>query len=97
MKKIALVVLLTMLVLASPALCADDDEYHFIIWCQDGSTKYWYVAVSVRYDERMSSWVLTEAARLDEDRIIRLLNVVIPKERVVSVERLSAVRVEDLT
>ncbi len=97
MKKIISVIVLTMIVFAGPALSADDEEYHFIIWCRDGSTKYWYVAVSVRYDERMTSWILSEAARMDEDRIIRLLNVVVPKERVVSVERVGAVHVEDLT
>ena len=84
------------LVLVGPALSDDDDEYRFIVWCRDDSTKYWYVAVSVRYDERMSSWVLTEAARLDGDRIIRLLTVVVPGERIVSVERVIAILAEDL-
>jgi len=96
MKKIALVMLLTILVLASPALCADDHEYHFIIWCRDGSTKYWYVAASARYDEHMSSWVLTDAARLDGDRIVRLLNVIVPPELLISAEHAVAVQPEDL-
>ncbi len=96
MKKVLLVTILAILVLVGPALSADEDEYHFIIWCRDDFTKYWYVAVNVRYDERMSSWVLTEAARLDGDRIMRLLSVVVPGERVVSVERVIAVHAEDL-
>jgi hypothetical protein len=96
MRKIVLIMVFIMIALAGPALSADDEEYHFIIWCRDGSTKYWYVAVSVRYDERMSSWVLTEAARLDGDRIMRLLSVVVPGERVISVERVIAVHAEEL-
>ena len=97
MKKIALVMLLTMLVFASPALCADDDEYHFIIWCRDADyTKYWYVAVGARYDVNMSSWVLTDAARLDGDRIVRLLKVIVHRELLISVEHVGSIRPEDL-
>jgi hypothetical protein len=96
MRKIVLIMILMMIVLVGGAHSTDEDEYHFVIWCQDGSTKYWYVAVNVRYDERMSSWVLTEAARLDGDRIIRLLSVVVPGERIVSVERVIAVHAEEL-
>jgi len=97
MKKILLVTILAIIVLVGPALSADDDEYRFIIWCQDGYTKYWYVAVSARYEEHMSSWVLTDAARLDGDRIVRLLNVIVPRELLISVEHVFAVQPEDLS
>ena len=97
MKKVLSLTILAIIVLVGPALSADDHEYHFIIWCRDADyTKYWYVAVGARYDVNMSSWVLTDAARLDGDRIVRLLKVIVHRELLISVEHVGSIRPEDL-
>jgi hypothetical protein len=95
-KKIFLVLVLTLLVLTGPSL-SQDDEYHYIIWHYRDGVLSWYLAVSVKYDEGMASWILTDAARLNaDDTIVRLLTAAVPKERIVSVEYVGAVQAEDL-
>ena len=96
MKKIILLLILAF-VLAGPTLSAQDNEYHYIVWHYRDGVLSWYLAVSVKYDEGMASWILTDAARLNaDDTIVRLLTAAVPKERIVSVEYVGAVQAEDL-